>query len=604
MADARRSEGGYITILLAMLVAGGFMMGALAVSIDTSRWYDEMNRIQKAADAAALAGVPYLPYEFNNAKTRALEVAKRNGYDDASADVTVLVEKGAIPSQLKVTISSRIDNTFGAFIGLSRTTLTRSGTADYKGKAPMGSPCNTFGNEPSGGTTHPLTTATGSALDDPPLAGCSSNPQFWATIQGPEVDKQWGDRYQSWNCAGSTTDNCSAGKNTEYSDPGYFWVIKVTEDAKNKPITVQLYDPAYVESEIGSNTPCGDLPPQTGFTINPNPFVTRGDGKKRYGKPLAGDLSSTGAPHCTNDHESGTAIGHAMTTSFVLRGTSASGDPMMATPITGCTKQYVGTMTIPTVNSLTSTSTANYNSNLAQIFHNWTELCTFVPAAAGDYFLQVRNNVAAGGSAAPNGSKPSMIYSGNPKAAEANPSTMTKVGSGDNSFGIRALIQDGFQSAVSVSGYDRMPIYQYATGTTNATFNLIRVLPAAAGNFIEFSFFDVADSETGSASIKVLVPSKATGSITTNPFPGGCTAVGGFAGVGATYPTCVAPVSNAKNNGKVEKMTIPVPSDYMCDITKADECWYQVQVTFGSGNVSDITTWDATIVGDPVRLIK
>jgi hypothetical protein len=29
-----------------------------------------------------------------------------------------------------------------------------------------------------------------------------------------------------------------------------------------------------------------------------------------------------------------------------------------------------------------------------------------------------------------------------------------------------------------------------------------------------------------------------------------------------------------------------------------------VQIGFGSGEVNDVTTWDATIIGDPVRLVK
>jgi len=29
-----------------------------------------------------------------------------------------------------------------------------------------------------------------------------------------------------------------------------------------------------------------------------------------------------------------------------------------------------------------------------------------------------------------------------------------------------------------------------------------------------------------------------------------------------------------------------------------------VQMGFGSGAVHDVTTWNATVVGDPVRLIK
>jgi hypothetical protein len=52
-------------------------------------------------------------------------------------------------------------------------------------------------------------------------------------------------------------------------------------------------------------------------------------------------------------------------------------------------------------------------------------------------------------------------------------------------------------------------------------------------------------------------------------------------------------------------MSIPVPTDYNCSYANADGCWYQVIVTFPSGtDVSDITTWDATVEGDPVRLVK
>jgi hypothetical protein len=46
LADSRSKEGGYITILLAVLVSSGFLMACLAISSDTSRWYDEMNRVQ------------------------------------------------------------------------------------------------------------------------------------------------------------------------------------------------------------------------------------------------------------------------------------------------------------------------------------------------------------------------------------------------------------------------------------------------------------------------------------------------------------------------------------------------------------------------------
>ena len=44
------------------------------------------------------------------------------------------------------------------------------------------------------------------------------------------------------------------------------------------------------------------------------------------------------------------------------------------------------------------------------MYHQWVKLCTFTPSAAGDYYLQIRTNVAIGGTADGEGG-----YSGNPK---------------------------------------------------------------------------------------------------------------------------------------------------------------------------------------------
>jgi hypothetical protein len=136
------------------------------------------------------------------------------------------------------------------------------------------------------------------------------------------------------------------------------------------------------------------------------------------------------------------------------------------------------------------------------------------------------------------------------------------------------------------------------------------VLPGAAGSYIRFSFFDAADA-TSTATVKVLLPTDATstsGGAITNPFPGGCTATGAAAGSGQNLSSCTAAGitggATGTNNGKVETMLIPIPSDYTCDSTAFTNCWYRVQISFSSGDVYDVTTWDASIEGDPVRLIE
>jgi hypothetical protein len=148
-----------------------------------------------------------------------------------------------------------------------------------------------------------------------------------------------------------------------------------------------------------------------------------------------------------------------------------------------------------------------------------------------------------------------------------------------------------------------MAIFANAPGATS-TFNLIRVLPGAAGQFVNFSFYDAGDAAS-SGTVKVTPPADGLGSVKTTPFPGKCSATGGNAGAGTTSSTCSFTITNANNNGKVETMTIPIPSDYNCNYASMGGCWYTVTISFNGGSaVHDVTTWDAQVVGDPVRLVK
>ncbi len=592
----RRDERGYAALLVAILFPVVFI-GFAAVAVDTARWYVEVQRVQNAADAAALAGVTYMPQDLPNATATAKTVTDRNGYTDGSNGVTVTAAQGTRPSQLKVTVTTTVDNIFGRVIGTPSTTISRSATSDFTGPAPMGSPCNTFGNEPSSGGGASSVSPTGTALPDVStrFSNCDPSPDFWASIEGPETDKSNGDRYSTKGC-GSSTDGCSSGKNNEYNEQGYYWVVKVAAAAVGHPIQVQLYDPAFVYTDQS----CGLLPdPASNASLvdDMNPY-TKLDGKLRYGK--GNQTSSTGASFCTGDLLT-TNLYHGMVTSFEMREQTDTQDPMKGASISGCIEQYSAYGSVPGVNALLSTS-GSYDQQLAQVFHNWTSLCTFTPTRSGDYYLHVRSNVTTSGgtSSANTNGNPRLIYSGN-SAVSATTGNST-YGEGVNAFGIRLVTDPGYENLTSVAGFDRMPIYANANGA-QSTLNLIRVLPGAAGQYVSFSFFDVGDAD-GTGSVTVLPPGDATGSITTTPFPGGCRAAGGNAPAnGTTLTGCSAPISNTTNNGKVETMSIPIPSDYTCSYTSNGGCWYRVTVAFSAG-VHDITTWDASIVGDPVRLVQ
>jgi Flp pilus assembly protein TadG len=602
----RRSEAGAAALVVAVMLPLVFLACA-AFAIDVSRWYLERQQLQVAADAAALAAVPYMPYDLVAATTRAREVAARNGFSDAATNIEVAVTEGAKPAQLRVVITAEIDNTFGAMIGSDSAVLSAVATADYQGPAPMGSPCNTFGNEPPSGGGLSSPQPTGTARGAAPLPNCTTQPQLWAMAEGPQTGKVQGDRYQTRGCESTGVDGCTSGKiNTEYDEFGHVFLVKVEQPAVNHPIDVQLYDPMFVNT----GQTCAQLPSSNSFVNLPTPtnlYVNDSDARNRYARN-----GTTSAQFCSGDSfpgvlPSGNTLPSRVVTSFVMRQQTDSQEPRDApvqTDLGGspCIRQYGGyspTRSNGEFNTISATvfqllSLGNYIPELGETFHNWTSFCRFTPTRAGDYYLQVRTNVSMGGSGS------TYIKSGNSAAAALTGNTTT--GAGANSFAIRAVTDAGLETSVAVSGYDHMPIYVNAPSAVS-TFNLLRVLPGAAGRRISFEFFDAADAASGSGgTVQVIMPTEAT--YTGQPFPGGCLSSGGGAGSGKVLTNCIAPVSSATNNGKVQRMTIPIPNDYMCAAASLGGCWYRVTLSFPGVAVTDVTTWDAEILGDPVRLIE
>jgi len=589
------ADAGAIAIIVAILAPVLLMFAAFAV--DVARWYVEGERVQKVADAASLAGVVYMPQDFATAKSTALTVASRNGYANGGT-ITVTVAPGTRPSQLKVTVSSVVKNAFATIMGMPTTTVARTAVADYNGPAPMGSPCNTFGNEPTNSSGGPF--PRGSVLPSPAVNPfCVQTPQFWAVIEGPATDKVQGDEYMTRTCSSGVYE-CSSGQNNEFDPKGYFFMVRVTDPARSGPITVQLYDPAMV----AAGQLCEGIN-NSGLSNNMNPYTTT-DGTTRYAK--------NNATYCAGDSFPGDGSAAQTVredTSYALRAPTDTGDPSSGAPISGCSAQYKGFSTVPTATQLQQYRTAgdatsgvnpSYLPELAQVYHQWVTLCTITTPVKGDYYLQVRTNVALPSSLASSSTAIIACSSGctaTPSSAvtsQTGDDTAVK-GAGSNGFGMRVQASDG--SAVSVSGFERMPIYMNSNNAT-AAFNLIRVLPGAAGKYIKFKFYDAADGAAQPGSVTVQAPTDGTGTVASGSLQG---CIGAGVVTGALSGCSVSVVSSA-NNGQLQTISVPVPSDYNCSYNNVGGCWFRVSVNFPGSTVHDVTTWTATVEGDPVRIVQ
>lgn len=588
----RKSERGASALLMALVVA--FLMVPLcAISLDMSRWWVVAQRAQAAADAAATAGVTFMPEEFEKAKARALEIAEDNGFEHG-VNATVSVSVGARPTQLRVSVASTVENQFARLFGVESTTLTRAALTDFTGPAPMGSPCNTFGNEPAGSAQNG---PQGSVLKAPTHAQCSTNPQFWGAIAGPETHKDQGAQFEARKCGGGEVECTSAwsgATNKEFDPRGYVYMVRVTEQAIGRPVQLQIYDPAYVDTASGCSTgPVGSI---SSWDNDRYPQATS-DAHNRY--------RNSANTFCTGDSDNnGKRFGGEVptTTSFALREPHDSLNPFHA-PVhkpAECIKQWpgyshttgYGGSSLSTSMLRNSGSGHNYQAHIARVFHQWVDLCTFTPTRAGDWYLQVRSNVRLGSGAL----DATGAVRGNMAVVNQSDDDLAEKGNGTNNFSVRA-ISTAPAGAVSVSSWERMRIYANAS-SASSTFNLVRVVPAAATKTLVVSYYDVGEATGTSGGTVKLVP-PADSNLPTNIQ--GCK---GSGVVNGSLTNCqLNNVNSSNNNGKTQVIRVPIPPDYTCQSSSQGGCWFRVTVSFPGATVTDATTWTARISGEPVRLI-
>lgn len=576
-----RGERGYAAVLTAVFVAF-VMLPCCAIAIDVARMYLEIQRVQNAADAAALAAVTYLPDDFTKAATTARAVSGKNGYPDTDP-VDVAVSLGAKPTQLKVTVTSTIRNSFASAFGMDLATVKRSAMADYNGPAPMGSPCNSFGNEPPPGQAEVSAPGQQTVAAPPGGATCSTKPDFWAAIAGPGTPKANGDAVMTRSCA-SGTSGCNGTVNAEFDPTGYFYVVRVEQAAVGQPVRLQVFDPAHVA--VGDN--CESAPKEveaatTRLADVMNPYTH--DGLTRYAGGAAGN-------YCTGD------VGSGVITSFAVRGPTDTYQPVNGPAMTDCVRQFksygAGTATSKTLREKRNDGSANasYNHEVARVFRQWVDLCTFTPTKAGDHYVQVRTNVSLTGAALTDSI--GGIYGGNQRVFTQMGDDTAVGGSGNNRFAFRAV--GPAKASVSISGWEEMGVYANYP-QANTIFNLVRVIPAAASKTLIVTFFDVGDA-SGAGTIKVLKPLDSN-------LPddlAGCTGSG--VRTGALTNCQLTNVSSSSGfNGKTQTVRVPIPATYTCESTKRGGCWFRLTVSFPSG-VTDTTTWSARVEGDPVRLIE
>jgi len=566
--------------LFAILLVPMLLASALAVDVGT--WYARITVLQRAADAAALAGTIWMP-DLAKATSVANESLLKNGINpDGSGGVNVVIAPGSSATSLRVTLTDTKATTYFSDVIGWKQRLSRSAEAEYYMPLPLGSPLNYFGGDASKNAVLTTTDPPGGvynsnankpnnsqqcrvsgnrgrwsngsynssnsgtngwalcewALENTTQIDPNMSPGFWAMVAGPGTAVGRGDAFSS-RCNGQV--NCSSPSNLMYRPSGYWYVIKMPESGASQT-TISIYDAAYY---------MGD-----GATVN------------------AGDINLDGNST-------------VFTTEFRVYKQDSALDINVRSPLSASASNTDGSC---------YWQLTNQNQYKAQ----WKPLCTINnPEPGGTYLLNVRTTHAS------------------------------NQGSGLNGYAVKAISTGNPQPAVYA--YGDMAMFNNIT-SGDATFYLAEVGPEYAGKVLLIDLFDSGDAE-GTATLYPMMPSTSAPRPVRNVPASDCTytaspnpnspVTGSNPPGGATSPSVNTPHAsdvagscgvttvtngNIRFNNEWVHLRIKVPSDYTCTKglnpnTQAGSCWWGIKYNF-SAAARDVTTWKASIEGNPVHLVQ
>src|SRR4030081_3802367 len=136
-AKFRGEQKGQTLVIVALMIV--VLLGFTGLVTDIA-WYEvNLVRIQRAADAAALAGVVYLPSNVAGAVAAAKGEAAKNGYQDGTGNVVVNAAPDAVIDKiLHVDVSSPVPTFFARLFGVTRFSGHRNARAEFILPIPMG----------------------------------------------------------------------------------------------------------------------------------------------------------------------------------------------------------------------------------------------------------------------------------------------------------------------------------------------------------------------------------------------------------------------------------------------------------------------------------
>jgi hypothetical protein len=547
-------EAGQILVIFALMLTA--LIGLVGIAIDVTFAWRSGLQVQRAADAAAMAGVVYLPGNLAgatpSATSTATTVAKENGY---TTGITV----AANPSddhQLDVTITAQVPTFFVRLFGINNWTITHTARAGYQLPVPMGSPENFYG-------VYCLNKSlTAACANNTAVTGAASTTVYshgaWGAIQATGTDHGQGDASIPLNDrTRSLGSNSAGGTNPDFDPSGYDYAVQLPSGG-----SIYIFDPTAcaVGDQLGTGDHWNDSGGWGGFgTFSVSTYYklyNMTNSPLNYA--LQPQIASSGSlfEREYQTDQSGT-YGSA---SGTIPATSADG-----VALKNCSD---GKITDPTQGGY---------------WHDkWWPIATGL--AAGTYRINITS---------------ASIAAVNAKATFENDWSIEAVGSG----------------SPRVYGLGEIVTYNIMQGSGSQSFYLAQIGPENAGKTLEIDLFDIGDI-SGTGTLQILSPdgnayNNATFSYTSDA---NCGQVAGSSDSCAdTSQTSIVAANSSGNHSWQDswlRILINLPATYGCSIAapcleptgETQQGWWKIQYTTSAG-ANDTTTWMVSLIGNPVHLV-
>jgi hypothetical protein len=607
IARRRPSQAGQSMVLVGLMMI--ILLTGVGVAIDASQGYYYNATAERAASAAALSGVIYMPNQFsgvqaipagsgNDATDRADTVAVQNGHgvvvgtqpcSQAVAPCVQVLQVTGQPNQLQVTVYMVVTTLFMRTFGVNSFPVSRTAIAEYLTPISLGQPGSQTGS-------------TVSQLGSP-------GSFYFMREEGWSADRGEGDAYTpnpaieyGATLSPAAQDQHQIGGSNDVTDPdlptrgGYNYLVTLPAGGY-----IQVYNAAFSpDGNGGSHNYCEN----SRLGSKNSPIGPCSSGGSYYYHEEDGVTFTDPTTFATMEYtlfQVNNSFVHSTDTELAQMKVF----PIDASNWNASKNQYTNANTGAKITQSYTGTGAPIN---LLVYHNWVDVTTYAGSSDGGL---VQRLLTFGTTQLPAGTyrlRVDMLDSdgtlppGNQRAHKG--------------YAVRALDTSGsLCSACSVGAWADMAIYTpiATSGGGSFTIPIFELPPSYAGRTISVDVFDPGDiSGAGNVDINILDPSgfvvAATAPATVSVYDLGVdrAALAGKTLIGTPVTATFRAASNGATlyDGHWVELQIPIPQTYSPGTNPANWVFSLQYATSNGVTATDTVTVAVGLAGAPAHLVS